>query len=129
MQLTFSNNPFDKLSCWFENEVLDPISRHYYSKKKAHYTCAICGLIESPYFTEDKYASMTRDFGWHKLDNGFVSISEDHSCGLTWDEWKKLIKGSNEKLLDIIKEKDPEYYDYWFNGGREKELSGEWEEE
>ena len=142
MRLTFSNNPLDKFSCWFENEVVEPISRHYYSKKKAHYTCAICGCIEAPYFTGAKYASMTKDYGWHKLDNGkwhrwvchhcadhgFVSSSENHNSSFTWDEWRKLIKGSNERLLEIIKEKDPEYYDYWFNGGREKELFGEWEE-
>ena len=70
MRLTFSNNPLDKFFCWFENDVLEPISRYYYSKKKAHYTCSICGLIESPYFTGEKYASMTKDYGWHKLDNG-----------------------------------------------------------
>lgn len=143
MRLTFSNNPLDKFSCWFENKVVAPISSHYYSKKKAHYTCAICGLIEAPYFIgATKYASMTKDYGWHKLDNGkwhrwvchhcadhgFVSASENHNSGFTWDEWRKLIKGSNERLLEIIKEKDPEYYDYWFNGGREKELFGEWEE-
>ena len=46
MRLTFSNNPLDKFFCWFENDVLEPISRYYYSKKKAHYTCSICGLIE-----------------------------------------------------------------------------------
>lgn len=40
MRITFSNNPIDKLSCWFENEVIEPISRYYYSKKKSHYQCA-----------------------------------------------------------------------------------------
>lgn len=138
MRITFSNNPIDKLSCWFENEVIEPISRYYYSKKKSHYQCAICGCIEAPYFTGEKYASITKDMGWHKLDNGkwhrwvchhcadhgFERSDEEFPLIFTWDKWQDFVKEDNNKLLTTIKEKDPEYYEYWFNGGRERELFG-----
>ena len=141
MGITFSNNPIDKLLCWFENEVIEPISRYYYSKKKSHYQCAICGRIEAPYFTGEKYASITKDMGWHKLDNGKWHRWVCHHCAdhgferpnekdlpwtFTWDEWQDFVEEDNNKLL--IKEKDPEYYEYWFNGGRERELFGECDE-
>lgn len=137
MGITFSNNPIDKLLYWFENEVIDPISRYYYSKKKSHYQCAICGRIEAPYFTGEKYASITKDMGWHKLDNGKWHRWVCHHCAdhgferpnekdlpwtFTWDEWQDFVEEDNNKLLTTIKEKDPEYYEYWFNGGREREL-------
>lgn len=143
MRITFSNNPIDKLSCWFENEVIEPISRYYYSKKKSHYQCAICGRIEAPYFTGEKYASITKDMGWHKLDNGkwhrwvchhcadhgFERSDEEFPWTFTWDEWQEFVKEDNNKILTTIKEKDPEYYEYWFNGGRERELFGECDDE
>lgn len=137
MGITFSNNPIDKLLCCFENEVIDPISRYYYSKKKSHYQCAICGRIQAPYFTGEKYASITKDMGWHKIDNGKWHRWVCHHCAdhgfersdekdfpwtFTWDEWQDFVEEDNNKLLTTIKEKDPEYYEYWFNGGREREL-------
>lgn len=137
MEITFSNNPIDKLLCCFENEVIYPISRYYYSKKKSHYQCAICGHIEAPYFTGEKYASITKDMGWHKIDNGKWHRWVCHHCAdhgfersdekdfpwtFTWDEWQDFVEEDNNKLLTTIKEKDPEYYEYWFNGGREREL-------
>ena len=150
MRLTFSANPLDRFSCWFENSVVEPLSRYYYSKKKAHYQCTVCGYIEAPYFTGEKYASMTKDFGWHKFnegkwsrwvchhcaDHGFSPSSEngkpidwEHPREYTWDEWQTFVDENNHKILAAIKEKDPEYYDYWFNGGRERELFGEDDED
>lgn len=143
MRLTFSNNPIMRFECWFENSIVEPLSRYYYSKKKSHYKCTICGLIEAPYFTEEKYASVTKDMGWHKFnegkwsrwvchhcaDHGFVSASESCNGGYTWDEWQKFVKEDNAKVLATIKKKDPEYYNYWFDGGRERELFGDEDEE
>ena len=128
MRIAFSNNPIMKFECWFENSIIEPLSRYYYSKKKTHYRCTVCGWIDAPYFTEEKYASITKDMGWHKLDNGkwhrwvchhcadhgFVSTFENHKDGYTWDEWQKLVNENNVKVLAAIKEKDPEYYEYWF---------------
>lgn len=138
MRITFSNNPIDRFSCWFENSVVEPFSRYYYSKKKSHYQCAICGRIEAPYFTGEHWASVTKDMGWYKFkdskrwvchhcaDHGFVLSQDcDGYHGFSWDAWQELVKEDNEKILNIIKEKDPEYYHYWFEGGREQELFGE----
>lgn len=143
MRFTFSSNPIMRFECWFENSIVEPLSRYYYSKKKSHYRCTICGLIEAPYFTGEKYASITHDMGWHKFnegkwsrwvchhcaDHGFISTSESRNGGYTWDEWQKFVNEDNTKVLAAIKEKDPEYYEYWFDGGRERELFGDEDEE
>lgn len=127
MQITFSNNPIDRVLDWFNNSVVTPVSRFYYSKKKAHYKCAICDIIEAPYFTGFKFASLTHDLGWHKLDSGkwhrwvchhcvdhgFKRSGAECSWGFTWDSWQDYVQEENEKTLAIIKEKDPEYYEYW----------------
>ena len=138
MRFTFSSNPIDRLSCWFENEILSPISRYYYTHKKKHYKCCICGRITSPYFEDDCKWSLTHDMGWHKFDDGrwsrwvchhcadhgFISVFENNN-DYTWDGWQRVVKEDNTKVLATIKNKDPEYYDYWFNGGRERELFGD----
>lgn len=147
MRLTFSNNPIMRFECWFENSIVEPLSRYYYSKKKSHYQCTVCGLIEAPFFTGEKYASITKDMGWHKFnegkwsrwvchhcaDHGFApsspDITNEYPSNWTWDEWQKFVKEDNAKVLTIIKEKDPKYYEYWFNGGRERELFGDEDEE
>lgn len=143
MIFTCSNSPIVKFEYWFENSIVQPLSRYYYSKKKSHYQCTVCGRIEAPYFTGEKYASLTKDMGWHKFnegkwsrwvchhcaDHGFVSASESRNGGYTWDEWQIFVSEDNSKVLATIKEKDPEYYNYWFDGGRERELFGDEDEE
>lgn len=143
MIFTFSNNPIMKFECWFENSIVQPLSRYYYSKKRSHYQCTVCGRIKAPYFTGEKYASLTKDMGWHKFnegkwsrwvchhcaDHGFISASESCNGGYTWDEWQTFVSEDNSKVLATIKEKDPEYYNYWFDGGRERELFGDEDEE
>lgn len=135
MRLTFSNNPLDRFSCWFENEVLSPIAKYYYTHKKAHYKCCVCGYIMAPYFDEKHKWSLTYDMGWHKFkdwkctrwichhcaDHGFELSSEaaksvgwEGRRGYTWDEWNEIVTKDNDKLLDVIKNKDLEYYNYWF---------------
>lgn len=119
----------DKFLDWFENSIAEPVSRSYYHKKKSHYQCAICGLIKAPYFTEEKYTSLTKDMGWHKLDSGKWHRWVCHHCAdhgfersdeaeypweFTWDDWQEYVEENNEKTLAIIKEKDSEYYEYWF---------------
>ena len=103
----------------------------------------MCGRIEAPYFTGEKYTSLTKDMGWHKFnkgkwsrwvchhcaDHGFVSASESRNGNYTWDEWQEFVNEDNTEVLTAIKEKDPEYYEYWFNGGRERELFGDVDKE
>ena len=152
MRFTFSNNPLDRFSCWLANNINEPLSRLYYRKKKSHYECSVCGQIIAPYFyipwySFDKNASsITCDYGWHKFkdsnrwichhcaDHGFAPSSYNGTelsigRGRTWDEWQEYVKKENEQVLDAIKEKDPEYYHYWFEGGREQELFGNGEDD
>lgn len=75
MIFTCSNNPIMKFECWFENSIVQPLSRYYYSKKKSHYQCTVCGRIEAPYFTGEKYASLTKDMGWHKFNVPIMDLS------------------------------------------------------
>ena len=146
MRITCSKNPFNIFSCWFENEILTPISRYYYTHKKDHYQCCVCGMIVSPYFDDMGKCSPTLDMGWHKFNEGKWSRFVCHHCAdhgfapssyngtervfrdYTWDEWQDHVKENNDNVLAIIKKKDPEYYHYWFEGGREQELFGDDEE-
>lgn len=131
MIVTFSNNPIDRLEIWLENNILTPISRYYYSHKKAHYRCCVCGRIIAPYFETGKYVSVIKDYGWvkgkryctywlchHCADHGFVSIAEANKNldwrGFTWDEWQDVVQKENKEVLDLIKQKDPKYYNDWF---------------
>ena len=121
MRLTFSNNPIDRFSCWFENEVLSPIARYYYTHKKAHYRCCVCGYIIAPYFDDKCKWSPTYDMGWHKFKGWKYSRWICHTCAdhgfspsSEWDRWQDIVKENNEKLLNIIKNKDTEYYNYWW---------------
>ena len=139
MIITFSKNPFVKFSVWFQNNIAYMIKNYYYKHKKTHYQCCVCGMIIAPYFEtskEKQYNVLTDDYGWHKLDNGKYNRWICHHCAdhgfspsnaegephevpreYTWDEWKNIIENNNKKILNIIKEKDPEYYHYWFEYG------------
>ena len=139
MRFTFSRNPIDRLSCWITNNIEEPISRYYFKKKKSHYRCCVCGQIVAPYFethyhTANTYCSLSHDYGWHKLkgryggwvchhcaDHGFSPSSEngkpfdwEHPRECTWDEWQEYVKENNKQVLQAIKEKDLEYYKWWF---------------
>ena len=132
MIITFSKNPLVKFEVWIRNNIIYKIKNHYYKHKKAHYQCCVCGMIIAPYFEilEEQHSVLTDDYGWHKLDNSKYNRWICHHCAdhgfsssdtkgkpheaLTWDEWKNIVKYHNEKILDIIKEKDHEYYRYWF---------------
>lgn len=134
MILTFSDNPLDKLSCWFENEILTPISRFYYTHKKKHYQCCVCGHMVSPYFDDSYKCSPIYDAGWHKFGGTWPRYichhCADHGYSETsWDEWQEHVQEWNNKLKKTIKEKDREYYNYWFNGGYESELFAYFEED
>ena len=95
-----------------KEKVADWIARH----KKAYYICEVCGKVEVPYFDSNPHA-IDYGYGWHKFkgSNRWVCHNcADHSYSSeyfpTWDEWQKFVKEENIKLLDLIKEKDPEFY-------------------
>ena len=111
------------------------MSRYYYTHKKKHYECCVCGRMISPYFDDKCKWSPTYDMGWHKFkdwkltrwichhcaDHGFELSSEaskyigwENRVGYTWDEWHEIVVKDNNELIDVIKNKDPKYYDYWF---------------
>ena len=135
MIITFSRNPLVKFEVWVKNNIIYKIKNYYYKHKKAHYRCCVCGMIIAPYFEilEEQHSVLTDDYGWHKLDNGKYNRWICHHCAdhgfsssdakgdphekPTWDEWKNIVEYHNEKIFDIIKEKDPEYYHYWFEYG------------
>lgn len=56
------------LSIWIENNIIDRILRYHDVHKKALYRCCVCGLIVSPYFSEEKYS--LKDMGWKKVGRG-----------------------------------------------------------
>ena len=135
MIITFSRNPFVKFKVWFYNNIVYAVKNYYYKHKKSHYQCCVCGTIIAPYF--DPYMDNcvpTDDFGWHKLDNGEYNRWICHHCAdhgfawsddpaefpnreYKWEEWEKIAKKNKETVMDFIKEKDFEYYHYWFEDG------------
>lgn len=129
MQFTFSNNPIARLSCWFNNSIREPFSRWRDKHKKTHYECCVCGHLIAPYFDDRyTYSSVKHDYGWHKLkgenrwichkcaDHGFWPSSDSdiplESCqrGYTWDEWQDVVAKERVCIRELIKTKDPEYY-------------------
>lgn len=96
----------------FKEKIADWIAKH----KKAYYVCEVCGKIEAPYFDNTPHA-INYGYGWHKFKgcNRWVCHNcADHGYSSeyfpTWEEWQKIVKEDNKKLLDLIKEKDPEFY-------------------
>ena len=103
------------------------INRGIHSRaKKTHYQCWICGKIEAPYFKEGELcAPITDGYRWHKIDKNRWICHHCDAHGFSdsnttvpreqrepiWDEWQEYVRTSNKKVLSLIKEKDPEYYE------------------
>ena len=112
---------------WFLESIPDKISwaiANYYARhKKTHYMCSICGMLEAPYFGDNKYlrTSITHGYGWWKEKSHLRHTRrvchhcKEHHKSMTWDELQKFVKRSNKRVLDNIKTKDPEYYKKWFH--------------
>lgn len=133
-------NYFKKLAWKIDADICYPIRCHMARKKKTHYQCKVCGLIEAPYFQEEYgCGSITDDYGWNRIGKKKHNLWICHHCcghgfsdsntkvprekrDPTWDEWQEFVKMNNEKILSLIQKKDPDYYEYWFNGGYEEEL-------
>lgn len=119
--MNFISKIFWGLHCDIHNNIVEPMSRRHDSRKKIHYECCVCGMLEAPYFDDDiKYASMRWDYGWHKLDGGKRWICHrcaDHGyypCSVgesTFEEWhEKIVVPQRARVRELIKTKDPDYY-------------------
>ena len=121
MRYSFRMNLFDRLSCWFYNSIVGPVARRHDRKKKTHYECCVCGMLEAPYFYEGtKYTSIRYDYGWHKLDGGKRWICHhcaDHGFSpvsahaRSFEDWyETFVVPQRVRVRGLIKTKDPEYY-------------------
>lgn len=119
---------------WLPYDICNIIANCMAKYKKTHYVCSVCGRIEAPYFENDEYyrASIIYEYGWwkaksdtktslwichHCMEHGFspssyngLPLDYEHPREFTWDEWQDMIKTRNEKVMNNIKTKDPEYY-------------------
>lgn len=104
------------------------IANFFATHKKTHYTCSICGLIEAPYFGDNKYlrSSITHGYGWWKAKSSYRRARwvchhcMEHSDCMERNELQDFVVRSNKRMMDTIKNKDPNYYRKWF--GEEKEV-------
>lgn len=122
MRINFSRNPINIISTWWENVVVDGVRTYYFTHKKSHYKCCVCGLIKSPYF--ESFKCSLYGMGWHRLagshrwichhcaDHGYVNEPDDWNY--TWDEWQKEVERLNILALDKIRQKDFDYYREYF---------------
>ena len=110
-----------RLSCGFHNNIVEPLSRWHDSHKKTHYECCVCGRLEAPYFDDEFKGSMRWDYGWHKLDGGKRWICHrcaDHGYSPyvfyedSFEDWyNNRVIPNRVQVRELIKSKDPEYYD------------------
>ena len=114
-------NFFSVLSCDIHNNIIEPLSRWYYSHKKTHYECCVCGMLEAPYFDDLLKGSMKWDYGWHKIDGGKRWVCHhcvDHSYAPysdyegSFEYWyENFVMPHRTRVRKLIKTKDPKYYD------------------
>lgn len=106
-------------------EIKEKIADWIAKYKKEYYVCEVCGKVEAPYFDSNPH-SINYGYRWYKFkgsdrwvchhcaDHEFALESEEgipeEDRDFTWEEWQKVVKEENIKLLDLIKEKDPEFY-------------------
>ena len=77
MQFTLSNNPIDKLVCWFYNTKEDISPVYWINGKQKKAECRICGDVLDSW--KDKYSPM--QCGWHKIGNRSHRIfTVEHAC-------------------------------------------------
>ena len=112
---------------WFITNIKDTISwkvaNSIAAHKKTHYVCSICGLIEAPYFGDNKYlrTSITHGYGWWKAKSSYGRTRwichhcMEHSDCMERSELHDFVSRSNKRMMDTIKNKDPEYYKKWVN--------------
>ena len=134
--MNFIKKIFWRLECDIHNKIVEPLSRRHDRKKKTHYECCVCGMLEAPYFYDEcKYSSMRWDYGWHKIDGGERWVC--HQCAdhgyapisvyePTFEEWQEqFVKPNRQRIRELIKAKDSEYYNecYFYDDPESAERS------
>lgn len=109
-----------------KDKISYSIKSYLTKKKKIYYQCQVCKKIEAPYFKEGcLQGPITDDYGWRRIDKcrwichhcAYHGFSDTNTAipreqrEPTWDEWQEYVRTSNKKVLSLIKEKDPEYYE------------------
>ena len=122
MYFTFSS----RFSCWWHNHVVEKYLDHRAAHKKTYYWCRVCKQLYAPYFEDNNISKYhPKTCGWGKvdrhswichqcLDHGFDTESnrkDNRYLEPTWDEWKKYIDQENTRILTLIKNKDPKFYE------------------
>ena len=125
---------FNAFSCDIHNNIVEPLARFKDSHKKAHYECCVCGMIEAPYFDDKFKGSLRWDYGWHKLDGGRRWIC--HHCADhgykphsvyedSFENWyENFVMPNRVRFRELIKKKDPEYYDDHYFYDDEESVEG-----
>lgn len=106
---------------WLPYDIAEMVSSYRAKHKKTHYMCNICGLIEAPFFQENDVlrTSISYAYGWYKAKRFGHTIWVCHHCSshihdYPFDEWMQFVKEDNKNTLEMIKEKDLEYYNKHF---------------
>ena len=144
MRYTFLHCIRDNIANWLHNDVVEPLSRYHDKHKKTHYECCVCGILEAPHFDGHPYGSMRYDYGWHKFadskrwichncaDHNFAPSSEKDipiesgTRDYTWDEWQDYVIKYRTHIREMIKAKDPEYYNKCYFYDDEESVERYW---
>lgn len=125
MQISISNNPIAKLSCYLHNKKEDLSQLYWINGKRKKVECRICGRVLDSW--KDKYSPM--QCGWHKVDkynnwichrcfdhrdfSPFIDMIDEEN-NKWWEEHHKVkerIELKAQEVLDLLKEYLLEYKD------------------
>lgn len=119
-------NLWCKITSDIWNKVVEPLSVWTAKRIKRIYKCEVCGRLFAPKYDDRPFSLIV--CGWNKIHAPFSRHKYDryichHCCShgfrcnddppgyqYTWDEWQDEVEKNNKKLLNTIKERDPEYY-------------------
>jgi len=93
MRFIFSNNPIDRLSCWYHNKVEEFSQIKWITGERKQCECVICGNKMDSY--KDIFSPM--QCGWVKIKGSKKYIC--HSC-LCHRDFKKYISLIDEEVAD-----------------------------
>ena len=65
MEITFSNNPIDRLSTWLYNRY-EEYTHYCFNRKPQYVRCKICGDILS---SKEKETPSPEECGWKRIDH------------------------------------------------------------
>lgn len=94
MQICFSNNPIDKLSCWLNNKY-EEFTQFRWQLKHHRVECRICGdVLDS---NEIKFSP--EQCGWKRLKDQLYKPWICHTCleHINFKPYIRMIKEAEEK--------------------------------